>query len=821
MASADNTVNNNNMEIQVYKPPQVGETAAAANPTNAADSIPTNNADSSTTISDNNNADSTIGWKWMWPDLRIAEAFSRKLFWGLSATPKDPCSKCGNAFDASQQVIKEGAEEDELWFLVSDKFVRFSKYEYALVTGLRFGTTNFDPNAISRCPKKGVFRKFVDPENKYGKKGAPYDDVLDLFKKPPKALRRSPEDLLKIAKVTYHIYGFSHAFLHFIFEAVPGLAANITSKPKHKLVQPRILKRLVVHIKTKDNILEFFDTKEPIECYETLEPTKKELVDYSWWNHVADDLRSSVKYIHRESQFKAGKAKDTALKRTREQSPVPAREQKDGSVPAVEELRQRKRARMTESPNVDPNVLFTKILEGVRRENELLVQRLMREMREIEERASRKFDDMRSEIDRLRKTVEELRQCSNNVPFEDYARFETTPPPPSQNKTPSPLPSKEQLAQNPKNGTTPPHVPIDEVFVPFDDNFCDEIGAFTDMVDYVRHQKGKDSEFKIRRAIRPTKDSDGTSFFFPDRNKKQMTAYLDYLYSDSKELRDIGNTVPETASFFKEMENPTKLMETPGSILNIDIYLKLKSGISSYIYQAIDAYLRILKFNPEFLGCYPEGKGKYTIMGHFFCKSFTTIFDKMYPGEPKIIPEEVKDQAEKLDPDEEQVEILLNLVRGKTKLYLTDKWAPLVPFTEVEKIYVVWLVSQHFYHLVIDLVKCEVWIFDSLSNSTNRTQSENRYLNTMSLRRILPSILMLSGFYDVRKNLKPLNREWDLRFGDKNYCFTQEDGLSCGPFSLKMMEVLVSRRTLPNIIEENMKFIRRGIAERIFSFSKP
>ncbi|KAL3626961.1 hypothetical protein CASFOL_029174 [Castilleja foliolosa] len=129
--------------------------------------------------------------------------------------------------------------------------------------------------------------------------------------------------------------------------------------------------------------------------------------------------------------------------------------------------------------------------------------------------------------------------------------------------------------------------------------------------------------------------------------------------------------------------------------------------------------------------------------------------------------------------------------------------------------------SQHFYPLVIDLVKYEVCIFDSLSNSTNRTQRENRYLNTLSLRRILPSILMLSGFYDVRKDLKPLNREWDLRFRDKNYCFTQEDGLSCGPFSLKMMEVLVSRRALPNITEENMKFIRRGIAERIFSFSKP
>ncbi|KAL3627222.1 hypothetical protein CASFOL_028585 [Castilleja foliolosa] len=73
MASADNTVDNNNMMIQLYQPPQVGETAAASNLTNAVDSTPANPADSSTTIFDNNNADSTTGWKWMWPDIRNDE----------------------------------------------------------------------------------------------------------------------------------------------------------------------------------------------------------------------------------------------------------------------------------------------------------------------------------------------------------------------------------------------------------------------------------------------------------------------------------------------------------------------------------------------------------------------------------------------------------------------------------------------------------------------------------------------------------------------------------------------------------------------------
>ncbi|KAL3619621.1 hypothetical protein CASFOL_034533 [Castilleja foliolosa] len=176
---------------------------------------------------------------------------------------------------------------------------------------------------------------------------------------------------------------------------------------------------------------------------------------------------------------------------------------------------------------------------------------------------------------------------------------------------------------------------------------------------------------------------------------------------------------------------------------------------------------------------------------------------------------------EKLDPKDDTVKLLLDHVLGKHILYTTENWAPLVLFTEVDKIYIVWLASKRFYPLVIDLVKCEVWIIDSLSNSTTESQRASRYEGTMCLRRIVPALLQLSGFYDVRKDLMPVNREWDLRFADKDQCFFQTDSVSCGPFSCKMTEVLVSRRALPNITEQNMKFIRRGIAECIFSFSEP
>ncbi|KAL3618937.1 hypothetical protein CASFOL_037165 [Castilleja foliolosa] len=672
------------------------------------------------------------------------------------------------------------------------------------------------------------------------------DDIADVrrswakcFLDDIRALRRSPEDLLKIAKVFHG---------HFVFEAVPGLAAKVTSKPKHGLVQPRLIKRLFHKCSSVDELLKFFDSKEPIECYEKLEPTESELIQYTWWGHVADDVRSSVKYIHRESHF-TGKAKE--LKRTREQSPVPEREQGYGSVPTVEtgprnnsvpalELRPTKRTRTTESPNVDSEELLTSILEGVRRDNELLVQRVMREVREIQEMASRKADDMKSEIEEFKKTVEELRRRDSYVPFEDYAQFENTPSPSPTKETPSPPPPPPEIQ---KTRSPPPSVrtpsppeflkttPADEVFVPFEDDFLDEIAAFTDNMEYARvrgvrepsatpilrvpiqtgkpfspirvttaammkqQEKAKDSVFRVRPAVRPPKDSD-EAFVLSDRHREQISSYIAYLSSDSEEERDIGNIIPETAAFFKEIEDYTKTMEI----------------------QVVDAYLRILNFSPEFLGCHPEGKGKFTILGHFFCDTIDNIFRKKYPRE--IIPDGLKGKAEKLNLRDEQVNILLNIVLGKTTV-VTEKWGPLVPFTEVQKIYTVWLASGHFYPLIIDLVRCEVWIFDSMAICTDKSQRENRYLKTLSLRRILPAILKASGFYRVRKDLKPVFREWDLRFADKDYCFRQEDILSCGPFALKMMDVLVSRRALPYITEQNIGLIRSSIAERIFSYSKP
>ncbi|KAL3614476.1 hypothetical protein CASFOL_041562 [Castilleja foliolosa] len=292
-------------------------------------------------------------------------------------------------------------------------------------------------------------------------------------------------------------------------------------------------------------------------------------------------------------------------------------------------------------------------------------------------------------------------------------------------------------------------------------------------------QQSKTSALNIRRAIRPPRDSDGTTSYLSDGTNKNMIAYLAYLESDSKEMRHVGHGISfENAHFFKRIEDPTEWMETP----------------------AIDAYLRILHLSPEFVGCHPEGKGKFVVLGSYFGESMQSLSRKMYHGDKayKILDED-KGQMEKIDPKDEIVKLLLNHVLGKPILYTTDNWAPLIPFTEVDKIYIVWLAHEHFYPLVIDLLKCEVWIIGSLANSSDEDKRVTRYDGTLCMRRILPALLQLSGFYVVRKDLKPVNREWDLRFAEMEQCFLRTDSVSCGPFSFKMMEVLVSSRALPNI----------------------
>ncbi|XVF71514.1 hypothetical protein PTKIN_Ptkin12aG0043800 [Pterospermum kingtungense] len=97
----------------------------------------------------------------------------------------------------ARQVSRSGARDDEVWFHIGERFIKFSKYEFALVTGLRFGTSTFDPNGQHQPPSDGVYTTRVA-------KDATAKTVHGLWEKF-KAGHYSDRgaDALKVAKVLF------------------------------------------------------------------------------------------------------------------------------------------------------------------------------------------------------------------------------------------------------------------------------------------------------------------------------------------------------------------------------------------------------------------------------------------------------------------------------------------------------------------------------------------------------------------------------------------------------------------------------------------
>ncbi|KAL3646712.1 hypothetical protein CASFOL_009256 [Castilleja foliolosa] len=271
---------------------------------------------------------------------------------------KDKNTNCPNAVlhaMLGQQVKRvDVSEPDALWFRVRNKFLRFSKYEYALVTGLRFGPTDFDPKVKYEYPAGGVFKRRNGDETKM----VTYKDLLPLFLSGH--FHDSVEDELKIAKLlfvcgfllgldlwgskaipkwlwvlvededkwesfpwgsytfqilyskielvsdeqpveankkfAYHFYGNSHAFV-----ALPSLAEylNISENKSPEAQRPRLLKWPLPSY--SKNVVEFFDNQTPVECKGELQPTVEEENAYPWLIYLSDDVQTHVKHTARGS----------------------------------------------------------------------------------------------------------------------------------------------------------------------------------------------------------------------------------------------------------------------------------------------------------------------------------------------------------------------------------------------------------------------------------------------------------------------------------------------------------------------------------------
>ncbi|KAL3646753.1 hypothetical protein CASFOL_009297 [Castilleja foliolosa] len=104
-----------------------------------------------------------------------------------------------------REVTVSGAAECERWYRFGGRNNRFGKVEYAAITGLRFGASDFNPDSSDHLPyENGVYRLHFDGTSVYG------DDLFDKFEE---CYFTEPEEAVKVALVL---------FAHFFFFAADG-----------------------------------------------------------------------------------------------------------------------------------------------------------------------------------------------------------------------------------------------------------------------------------------------------------------------------------------------------------------------------------------------------------------------------------------------------------------------------------------------------------------------------------------------------------------------------------------------------------------------
>ncbi|XVF60277.1 hypothetical protein PTKIN_Ptkin08bG0032200 [Pterospermum kingtungense] len=263
----------------------------------------------------------------------------------------------------SRQINKLDAPDDEIWFRIGGQFIRFSKYEYALVTGLSFGSSTFDPNGIHNPPVDGVHAR------RLGGKPILLRDLWDRFNMGH--YRQPTGDALKVAKVlfvycmlfgvdtkkstidpwvwtlvedtdrwesfpwgkytfqmllhyigilpvsaledsdnvAYHFYGFSTALLIWAYEAIPSLG-----KECGQLLRPTEIPRCLRwdFPKKMKNLIGFFN--QHVDAKETLSPSLLEQKRLNFLP-IEDDLSEGIQYLAKENPIKQRSSTSRAIGR--------------------------------------------------------------------------------------------------------------------------------------------------------------------------------------------------------------------------------------------------------------------------------------------------------------------------------------------------------------------------------------------------------------------------------------------------------------------------------------------------------------------------
>ncbi|KAA0056671.1 Ulp1-like peptidase [Cucumis melo var. makuwa] len=135
------------------------------------------------------------------------------------------------------------------------------------------------------------------------------------------------------------------------------------------------------------------------------------------------------------------------------------------------------------------------------------------------------------------------------------------------------------------------------------------------------------------------------------------------------------------------------------------------------------------------------------------------------------------------------------------------------PWASVDYVYSPFNVhGNHWVLLCLDLVSCQVKIWDSLPSLTTAEEMTNILL---PIRELLPKLLDSTGFFDRRGRSSTYKEPWPVVIVDS--ISLQRNNSDCGVFTIKYFEYIAAGVGLDTLCQENMSYFRKQLAFQLWT----
>ncbi|KAH6780439.1 hypothetical protein C2S52_011676 [Perilla frutescens var. hirtella] len=254
------------------------------------------------------------------------------------------------------------------------------------------------------------------------------------------------------------------------------------------------------------------------------------------------------------------------------------------------------------------------------------------------------------------------------------------------------------------------------------------------------------------------------SLFLP--NDKRFDNWNNFL--QSKKLRNLGIGYGVGGDFFTELLKPGELT---------DAY--------------IDAYMCILHTNSAFASRTVH-KMDLVLTSTGFMVVIRKVFEQYHDLEG----------AAQLNKDTEQ------MIFDKDPFGLSQYF-----------VFVTYLDSDHWVTCVVSFIEHVIAFYDSTWHNWTKEIRQSRINFFAPLTRILPQLLKYCGYWDCRKDLQPKYTEWKMKIVERAGVYKQNDGVNCGLYALKFVEMLMTNTIMPQPTDKEMEGYRSHMAHTVFRFS--